>query len=283
MIKVICGGCGTTLNAPEEYLGRKGRCTKCGQSLVIAATTTQLQQTAISSNPNLTVAFPPEMEAGVREELPPDEILRAYCDMRAILQNKGAGVAAVGDVEFVAAVAAVSLLASTAVDQRGVTVALTNKTLAFLPRKSSFWGKRKIAGIGECKRIPLDMVSGIVTEKSKKRNLWHVTFKDKALNITLGGLKNSEESAVRFMRDVELVLSVESVSLADEFEKLAQLAKDGVLSEDEFKKAKQAYLGKSPDARDLAVSNLRQLHALCKSGVLTEGEFRLKKWEILSR
>jgi hypothetical protein len=229
----------------------------------------------------LAVAFPAEVDAVVRETLVPGEVLRAYCDMRSIVEKKDTGFVAAGNMEFVAAVAAISLLASAASEQRPVTVGLTSKNLVFLLKKTNFWGKRVLTG--DSKKIPLDLLSGVVTQQSQKRNLWYLTFKDAALNLTLGGLKNAEEHATAFMREVELALSVKSPSLADEFEKLFQLAHDGVLSSEEFKKAKEAYLGKTPDVRDLAVSNLRQLHSLYKSGVLTEGEFRLKKWDILSR
>ena len=71
--------------------------------------------------------------------------------------------------------------------------------------------------------------------------------------------------------------------MADELGKLALLAREGVISDEEFEKAKELYLGKTPDRQEAAITNLRQLHSLLKSGVLTDGEFRLKKWDILSR
>jgi len=281
MIRITCDGCGSTLSAPEAYAGRTARCKKCGQSLVISLSSPASKQATAPEPTDLAVAFPAEVDAVVRETLVPGEVLRAYCDMRSIVEKKDTGFVAAGNMEFVAAVAAISLLASAASEQRPVTVGLTSKNLVFLLKKTNFWGKRVLTG--DSKKIPLDLLSGVVTQQSQKRNLWYLTFKDAALNLTLGGLKNAEEHATAFMREVELALSVKSPSLADEFEKLFQLAHDGVLSSEEFKKAKEAYLGKTPDVRDLAVSNLRQLHSLYKSGVLTEGEFRLKKWDILSR
>lgn len=72
-------------------------------------------------------------------------------------------------------------------------------------------------------------------------------------------------------------------SLADELKKLAQLIADGILSAEEFGKAKQQLIGLSPSQVDEATKLLRHLHALRMQGVLTDGEFNMKKWDILSQ
>lgn len=73
------------------------------------------------------------------------------------------------------------------------------------------------------------------------------------------------------------------VSVADELARLGELKGQGLLSDGDWERAKDLFLGKEPDERQKAITNLRQLHELHKSGVLSESEFNTKKWDILSR
>ena len=74
-----------------------------------------------------------------------------------------------------------------------------------------------------------------------------------------------------------------NADIADDLSKLAELARDGLLSADEWERAKGMYLGKPVDRRDADTRLLRELHDLFAHGVLSESEFNTKKWEILSR
>lgn len=76
---------------------------------------------------------------------------------------------------------------------------------------------------------------------------------------------------------------VRSGSVASELERLAALRSSGALSEDDWARAKDLFLGKAPDVQERAVEHLRELHDLWRSGVLSESEFNAKKWEVLSR
>ena len=69
----------------------------------------------------------------------------------------------------------------------------------------------------------------------------------------------------------------------DDLDRLSQLAREGLLTDEEWTRAKELFLGKAPDRRAASLENLRQLHALHREGALSEGEFNGKKWEILSR
>lgn len=69
----------------------------------------------------------------------------------------------------------------------------------------------------------------------------------------------------------------------DDLDRLAAFAQEGLLTSEEWTRAKDLFLGKPPDARSLALSHLRQIHGLYKEGALSESEFNSKKWEILSR
>jgi hypothetical protein len=77
--------------------------------------------------------------------------------------------------------------------------------------------------------------------------------------------------------------SVNAVTdMAAQIGALAELRKEGILTEEEFVRAKEAFIGKTPDAQQQAERNLRSLKQLRDSGVLSEAEFRAKKWESLS-
>jgi len=49
-----------------------------------------------------------------------------------------------------------------------------------------------------------------------------------------------------------------------------------------MQRAKDLFLGRAPDQRQLMERNLRSLHELRKSGVLSQIEFDIKKQDILA-
>ncbi len=77
--------------------------------------------------------------------------------------------------------------------------------------------------------------------------------------------------------------SVQLPPRVDDLERLATLARDGLLTDEEWTRAKELFLGKRPDARELALGHLKQVYSLYREGALSEGEFNGKKWEILAR
>jgi len=72
-------------------------------------------------------------------------------------------------------------------------------------------------------------------------------------------------------------------SVADEIQRLSQLANEGILTQDEWLRAKDHLIGVSPSKVDEATQLLRQLHALFVQGVLSESEYNMKKWDVLSQ
>lgn len=73
-----------------------------------------------------------------------------------------------------------------------------------------------------------------------------------------------------------------STSVTKELKELNLLRKEGVLSEDEFTRAKEIFIGRKPDAQVKMASSLRSLKQLRDSGVLSEAEYATKKWEVIS-
>ena len=98
----------------------------------------------------------------------------------------------------------------------------------------------------------------------------------------------SEHQAAEIRAAVESAIVAQSFqgsgrSVADELVKLSSLRDAGVLTEQDWERAKVLYLGKHADARSAAIEHLRKLHDLYRAGVLSESEFNMKKWDVLSR
>jgi len=74
-----------------------------------------------------------------------------------------------------------------------------------------------------------------------------------------------------------------TTAAANALDQLVPLLNDGILTQEEFDRAKDGFLGATVEVRESSVGLLRQLHSLHKSGVLSESEFNMKKWDILSK
>ena len=74
-----------------------------------------------------------------------------------------------------------------------------------------------------------------------------------------------------------------TAAAANALDQLVPLLNDGILTQEEFDRAKDGFLGATVEVRESSVGLLRQLHSLHKSGVLSESEFNMKKWDILSK
>jgi hypothetical protein len=74
-----------------------------------------------------------------------------------------------------------------------------------------------------------------------------------------------------------------SPDFAQQLSAMAQLHQEGVLSDAEFQKAKELFLGKPKDAQQQVERSLRSLKQLKDTGVLTEAEYATKKWDLLAK
>ncbi len=81
---------------------------------------------------------------------------------------------------------------------------------------------------------------------------------------------------------VEVVNKVQSEDVSAELRELTNLHHEGILSVDEWQRAKEGLVGKPSNQVDEATRLLRQLGELAAQGVLTEAEFNMKKCDILS-
>ena len=78
-------------------------------------------------------------------------------------------------------------------------------------------------------------------------------------------------------------LASQSNSVADAVAKLAQLRDAGLLTDDEFERAKSGFVGRSIEVVESSATLIRQLAQLRDAGILSDAEFRIKKWDVLSR
>lgn len=116
----------------------------------------------------------------------------------------------------------------------------------------------------------------------KTSELELTTNSGESILISVGAEFLDLESQIR-QKISEIRSGANSVSIADELGKIAELVEAGALQQDDLDRAKALYLGKSPNAQEESLRRLRQLHDLFRSGVLSESEFNMKKWDVLSR
>ena len=164
---------------------------------------------------------------------------------------------------------------------------LTNRYIRHMGFKTSFWK-------GQLKKPPvlnsvttLRAINSIKTMESKSLSV-------KVLELSFS-LEGKEESFIMpdgegqaFVEKLREVVSNKDsspaqLSMADELQKLTQLNKEGILSQEEYDRAKNRLIGVSSSQVDEATKLLRQLYDLHKQGVLSESEYNMKKWDVLSQ
>ncbi len=79
-----------------------------------------------------------------------------------------------------------------------------------------------------------------------------------------------------------VVAAQSQINPAEQIQSLLNLMNSGVITQQEFQRAKANIIGKPPSQVEEATKLLRNLHELYKGGALSESEYNLKKWDILS-
>jgi hypothetical protein len=137
--------------------------------------------------------------------------------------------------------------------------------------------------------IAVRTISGISTSEQKRGlfgpKVFWLTFWWEGHQGSLGTLTIPEGKAfAEKLKEVVAGRDTSSgrTSVADEIQRLSQLAGEGIITQDEWLRAKDHLIGASPSQVDEASKLLRQLHALLVQGVLSESEYNMKKWDILS-
>ena len=111
---------------------------------------------------------------------------------------------------------------------------------------------------------------------TRRDNKGHPLFDEMAL-------MNDINAACARAPVVAAVAAQPQATPADQIQALANLMHKGVLTQQEFCRAKANVIGKPPSQVEEATKLLRHLHALHNDGVLSESEYNIKKWDILSQ
>lgn len=169
-----------------------------------------------------------------------------------------------------------------------VTAVLTNRNIRFMGFKTNWLGKNPQLVANAA--VAVRTISGISTAEGKPAlfgpKVFQLIFWWEGHNENLVTQAIPEGKA--FVEKLKLVVAGRDVApartgVADELQKLAMLTREGILSEDDWARAKDHLIGVPASQVDEATQLLRQLHALRAQGVLSESEFNMKKWDILSQ
>lgn len=175
----------------------------------------------------------------------------------------------------------------------GATLALTQERMYYVQFRETFKsffgaGGKKVANhwarhYGDFATHRFDKV------KTNRGDLQAYTFTFAGSDIAPDGtLYTDPDQAERFMEvfnaSVARFASVASTpDFAEQISAMHHLWRDGVLTEAEYQRSKELFIGKAPDAEQEAKRTLLSLKQLRDAGVLSEAEYSTKKWDVLSR
>jgi hypothetical protein len=162
-----------------------------------------------------------------------------------------------------------------------VVGAVTDKNLWSLPYTVPLSGPLSLKWTGASSSFDLEKIGsveatgmGLEFEVDGIRHAW----------LFSPGAQPGGEDLVHALRaGVSRPQQVTSVSVTEELTGLARLHHDGVLSDQEWERAKEMFIGAQKSEQDDAVRLLGDLNSLYRGGALSEGEFNMKKWDILSK
>jgi hypothetical protein len=171
--------------------------------------------------------------------------------------------------------------------ENGCSLILTQDNMYFMQFRVGFGGKR----VSNHWSRPFSTLTShnFIKNKTNKGVVTGYGFVfDPAGGLPGGTLYNKSESeADQFMEifraSVARFQSVaSSPNFADQISAMTELYNQGVLSAEEFQRAKELFIGKAPSAELEMQKTLLNLKQLKDAGVLTEAEYATKKWALLS-
>lgn len=169
------------------------------------------------------------------------------------------------------------------------TLVLTNRNLRFVAFKVPAFGGRKPRPLIFNFAIPLHTVTAVGVSRVPGGLL-----RQAVVSIQVHWAGTPERWASHFAEADDLTADLEAtfarrtaaadgLGIADEIARLGALTTEGVLTEQEFQRGKELFLGKPANKAAELVSLLRQLHCLYLGNVMSESEFNMKKWDLLSK
>jgi len=170
------------------------------------------------------------------------------------------------------------------------TLVLTNRSIRFIQfATKGLINKQVLPEIVWSFSLPIHEIQGLGISQSEKIGMFGRPIQ---LRMTwTGGSEtyfSTFDNANEFVKTCEAAfqgkVTVEQAKMVgDAVSRLASLLDEGLLTQEEFERAKNGFVGEPASRGDEAVGLLRQLFSLMKAGVLSQGEFNMKKWDILSQ
>ncbi len=130
--------------------------------------------------------------------------------------------------------------------------------------------------------FPLERIDAVSSSTGMLMGEIALSMSGRTIRFGRLGKKETVTMAEAIRAAVDMARDSSSGDLADLIRRLKQLRDDGVLSEDEFDRAKGRYLGRDPNEREAMLRTLTGLNDLRKAGVLTQVEFDIKKRDYLA-
>ncbi|MGC8612503.1 MAG: hypothetical protein ACP5LR_08500 [Athalassotoga sp.] len=167
------------------------------------------------------------------------------------------------------------------VDNSQIMVCLTNQRLMFIEFKNKVFSSmpKYISGNAF---INLEEISSINWHKYGFSRMSVEVNGTHTLPIIVGKFKEMQ-SFVSNLQDYLAKFKNSQKGIGHELEELSKLAKEGMITQEEWERAKEMFLGKQQDKQEELIKQLGSLFELYKKGVLSEFEFNSKKWEVLSK
>lgn len=171
--------------------------------------------------------------------------------------------------------------------EAGCSLILTQENMYFMQFRIAFGGKR----VSSHWSRPFSTLAShnFIKQKTNKGVVTGYGFVfDGAGGLPAGTLYNkSEQEAEKFIEIFKASVSryhgiASAPNFADQLTAMTELFNQGVLSQEEFQRAKELFIGKAPSAELEMQKTLLNLKQLKDAGVLTEAEYATKKWALIS-
>jgi len=168
------------------------------------------------------------------------------------------------------------------IDNSQIMICLTNKRLMFIEFKNALFSSLPKSISGNT-FINLEEVSGLSWYKYgfSKMSI-EIVNSNQALPVFVGKFKELQVFVSK-LQDYLAKFKQSEKGIGYELEQLSKLAKEGLITQEEWERAKELFLGNQQSKQEELIKQLQSLFELYKKGVLSESEFNTKKWEVLSK
>lgn len=167
----------------------------------------------------------------------------------------------------------------------GTLLVLSDYNLHVCPNPLGSKNGQRVVGLRNIKNVEIEKMAKKDGPFAMAEPFLHVNYTNGQWNR----YRCTYSNTASFIEKINLALHNRAAgmsrkrSVAEELIQLQALREQGVLTEEDWRKAKARFLGEPASKAQESADHIRKLHELYKSGVLSESEFNMKKWDILSK